>query len=109
MESEDYAFYKGLEFLMDNKVEQLGYDLTFSTEISEFGVTEVRDMIPNGRDILVTEANKMDYIRLVCQTKMTGAIRKQVILNNTSQNRQFMLWRMTFLCSLDPFRRLQSE
>jgi len=78
MESEDYAFYKGLEFLMDNKVEQLGYDLTFSTEISEFGVTEVRDMIPNGRDILVTEANKMDYIRLVCQTKMTGAIRKQL-------------------------------
>ena len=31
MESEDYAFYKGLDFMMQNKVEDLGYDLTFST------------------------------------------------------------------------------
>ena len=65
MESEDYAFYKGLEFLIHNKVEDLGYDLTFSTEIREFGVLEVRDLIPNGRQITVTEENKMDYIRLV--------------------------------------------
>jgi E3 ubiquitin-protein ligase HUWE1 len=78
MESEDYEYYKGLEFLIQNRVEDLGYDLSFSTEIREFGVTEVRDMIPNGRNIAVTEANKMDYIRLVCQMKMTGAIRKQL-------------------------------
>jgi E3 ubiquitin-protein ligase HUWE1 len=78
MESEDYAFYKGLEFLIENKVEDLGYDLTFSTEIREFGVTEVRDLIPDGRNIRVTESTKMDYIRLVCQMKMTGAIRKQL-------------------------------
>ena len=26
----------------------------------------------------MTEDNKMDYIRLVCQMKMTGAIRKQL-------------------------------
>ena len=51
MESEDYDYYKGLEFLIQNRVEDLGYDLTFSTEIREFGVTEVRDMIPNGRNI----------------------------------------------------------
>lgn len=37
----------------------------------------MRDLIPNGRNIGVTEENKMDYIRLVCQMKMTGAIRKQ--------------------------------
>merc|ERR1712200_304270 len=78
MESEDYAVFKGLEFLIHNKVEDLGYDLTFSTEIREFGVLEVRDLIPNGRQITVTEENKMDYIRLVCQMKMTGAIRKQL-------------------------------
>ena len=78
MESEDYAFYKGLEFLMHNKVEDLGYDLTFSGEIREFGVLEVRDLIPNGRNVQVTEDNKMDYVRLVCQMKMTGAIRKQL-------------------------------
>lgn len=77
MESEDYSFYQGLAFLMENTVDELGYELTFSTEVQEFGVTEIRDLIPNGRNIPVTEVNKMEYIRLVCQMKMTGAIRKQ--------------------------------
>ena len=57
---------------------ELGYDLTFSTEVQEFGVTEARDLKPNGRNIIVTEENKMEYIRLVCQMKMSGAIRKQL-------------------------------
>jgi len=78
MESEDYEFYKNLSYLIDTKVEDMGYDMYFSTEIQEFGVTEVRDLIPNGREVLVTDVNKADYIRLVCQEKMTGAIRKQL-------------------------------
>ncbi|PSN49851.1 E3 ubiquitin-protein ligase HUWE1, partial [Blattella germanica] len=77
MESEDYSFYQGLVYLMEHHVSDLGYDLTFSAEVQEFGVTDVRDLIPNGRNIQVCEQNKMDYIRLVCQMKMTGAIRKQ--------------------------------
>jgi len=78
MESEDYEFYKGLEFLAENQVADLGYDLTFSTEIQEFGVTEVRDLIADGRNVIVNDDNKTDYIKLVCQMKMTGAIRKQL-------------------------------
>jgi len=34
MESEDYAFYQGLVFLVDNNIADLGYELTFSTEVS---------------------------------------------------------------------------
>ena len=45
--------------------------------MQEFGVTEVRDLKPNGRNIIVEEETKMEYIRLVCQMKMTGAIRQQ--------------------------------
>ena len=101
MESEDYSFYsvsrrtscegfavwmidvffllfQGLVYLMEHDVSELGYDLTFSTEVQEFGVTEARDLKPNGANIPVTEENKMEYIRLVCQMKMTGAIRKQL-------------------------------
>ena len=33
MESEDYSFYQGLVFLLDNDINDLGYDLTFSTEV----------------------------------------------------------------------------
>ncbi len=41
-------------------------------------MTEVRDLKPNGRDLKVVEENKKEYVKLVCQMKMTGAIRKQL-------------------------------
>ena len=33
---------------------------------------EVRDLKPNGANIVVTEENKKEYVHLVCQMKMTG-------------------------------------
>ncbi|XP_055882443.1 E3 ubiquitin-protein ligase HUWE1-like isoform X4 [Biomphalaria glabrata] len=78
MESEDYAFYQGLVFLLENNVADLGYDIFFSTEIQEFGVTETRELIANGSNVLVTDENKREYVKLVCQMKMTGAIRQQL-------------------------------
>ncbi|KAH7639382.1 e3 ubiquitin-protein ligase huwe1-like protein [Dermatophagoides farinae] len=78
MESEDYSFYQGLVFLLEHNVNELGTELTFSLEIQEFGVTEVRDLVPNGRNIIVTEENKHEYVKLVCQEKMTGSIKKQL-------------------------------
>ena len=47
-------------------------------QVQEFGLSEIRDLIPNGRHIAVTEENKKEYVKLVCQMKMTGAIRKQI-------------------------------
>ena len=47
-------------------------------QIEEFGVTETRDLKPNGRNLIVAEENKQEYVHLVCQMKMTGAIRKQI-------------------------------
>ncbi|KRX45470.1 E3 ubiquitin-protein ligase HUWE1 [Trichinella murrelli] len=78
IESEDPSFYQSMVFLLENPVSTLGYDLTFSLEVEEFGVREIRDLKPEGRTVLVTDANKMEYVRLVCQMKMTGAIRQQL-------------------------------
>ena len=36
------------------------------------------DLIPNGRNILVTDENKADYIRLIAHHRMTSAIRAQI-------------------------------
>ncbi|KAI8764072.1 E3 ubiquitin-protein ligase HUWE1, partial [Biomphalaria glabrata] len=46
--------------------------------IQEFGVTETRELIANGSNVLVTDENKREYVKLVCQMKMTGAIRQQL-------------------------------
>jgi len=78
LESEDPDYYQSLVYLMENSVDELGYELTFSLEVEGFGVREVRDLKPNGRNILVTDDNKEEYVRLVCQMKMTGAIRQQL-------------------------------
>ena len=36
MEAEDYSFHQGLEFLLNHDVNDLGYELTFSTEVPLF-------------------------------------------------------------------------
>lgn len=78
IESEDPAFFKSLEFLLENPINDLGLDLTFSLEVEEFGVRSIRDLKPNGRKIDVTDENKVEYVNLVCQMKMTGSIQKQL-------------------------------
>ncbi|KAH8032164.1 hypothetical protein HPB51_023308 [Rhipicephalus microplus] len=64
MESEDYSFYQGLVFLLEHGVRALGYELTFSVEVQEFGVTEVRDLKPGGRHLPVTEETTQDFNQL---------------------------------------------
>ena len=54
MESEDYEFFKGLDLL------------TFSTEIQEFGVSEVRALIPDGRNVIVSWRSFIKNLSLHC-------------------------------------------
>uniref|UniRef100_H2Z020 HECT-type E3 ubiquitin transferase n=1 Tax=Ciona savignyi TaxID=51511 RepID=H2Z020_CIOSA len=78
MEADDLDFSKGLKYLLEHDITSLGTELFFSVEIEEFGKTETRDLKENGRDLPVTEKNKREYAHLVCQEKMTGAIKKQL-------------------------------
>jgi len=38
-------------------------DTTFSVEHNSFGVLRVHELKPGGRDILVTEENKKEYVK----------------------------------------------
>lgn len=64
--------------LIDKPVYILTFNSVLLPKIVEFGKTEVRDLKPNGRNAPVTEDNKREYVHLVCQEKMTGAIRQQL-------------------------------
>lgn len=44
----------------------------FHFQIQEFGVTTQRELKLNGKNIPVTEENKREYVKLVCQERMTG-------------------------------------
>lgn len=41
-------------------------------------MTETRELVPYGANVLVTDENKREYVKLVCQMKMRGAIRQQL-------------------------------
>ncbi|CAF0789519.1 unnamed protein product [Adineta steineri] len=78
MESVDLQFYKNLVMLLQNDIEQLGLDLTFSLDASEFGENKVIDLLPNGSRIVVTNENKHEFVRLVCQERLIGCIKQQI-------------------------------
>jgi E3 ubiquitin-protein ligase HUWE1 len=49
-----------------------------SAENIVFGKCEIVDLIPNGRNIEVTDSNKLEYVQLVAHHRMTSAIRSQI-------------------------------
>ena len=78
MASEDYDLYQGLVQLLELDINKIGYDLPFSIDEQEFGVTETHDLKVNGRKIIVKNNEKQEYVDLVCQYKMTYSIKEQL-------------------------------
>ncbi|KAF0698365.1 Aste57867_11015 [Aphanomyces stellatus] len=78
MEAIDPEYYRNLHSILDNPIEDLGLDLTFSIEHSNFGKLDVVDLISNGRNIAVTDENKMEYVKLVTHHRMATGIRSQI-------------------------------
>jgi len=77
LEALDPDYYKSLQWILENDITGL-LDLTMSAEIDEFGTTKVVDLVPNGRNIPVTEENKVEYVKLVTDLRMTRSIQHQI-------------------------------
>ncbi|KAK8133665.1 hypothetical protein PG984_005677 [Apiospora sp. TS-2023a] len=77
MESFDPEYYKSLVWMLENDITDIITE-SFAVEDDEFGVTTVEDLIPNGRDIPVTEENKHDYVRLVVEHKLLKSVKDQM-------------------------------
>lgn len=77
IEAEDPEYYKSLKWMLENDITGI-LDYTMSAEYDEFGKQTVIDLMPNGRNIPVTEENKAEYVRLVTEVRMTKSIEKQI-------------------------------
>ncbi|XP_053992343.1 uncharacterized protein LOC128883722 [Hylaeus volcanicus] len=73
----DPELYKSLQMLLSHNIADLGLDLHFSTDIDEFGQNKIIDLLPNGQRIPVTEENKQEYVKLLCEHKISHGIRTQ--------------------------------
>jgi E3 ubiquitin-protein ligase HUWE1 len=71
-------YFKSLKQILEMPLDMLGLELTFSAETQTFGRTQVVDLIPNGRNIVVTDENKSEYIRLIAHHRTTSAIKSQI-------------------------------
>lgn len=78
MEAIDEEYYKNLKTILENNLEDLGLDLTFSIEDHSFGRNETINLIENGKDIAVTEQRKAEYVGHVCEHRMSTAIKHQI-------------------------------
>lgn len=78
-ESLDPSLYTNLQKILEFPLDDLGLtDLTFSVETDEFGRHKVNDLLPGGRHLAVTDANKALYVQLICQRKIAGGIQRQL-------------------------------
>ena len=77
METLDLDYYKSLLWMLENDITEIITE-TMSVETDDFGVTEVVDLIKNGRNIPVTEENKQEYVQLVVEYRLTGSVQAQL-------------------------------
>ncbi|GAA5823738.1 hypothetical protein JCM11251_003273 [Rhodosporidiobolus azoricus] len=77
LESIDPEYYKSLVWMLENDITDV-IDLTFSVEREEFGRVDIVDLIPNGRNIPVTNENKRDYIRRIADRRLSIEIKDQM-------------------------------
>mmetsp|Transcript_10754 Transcript_10754/g.16337 ORF Transcript_10754/g.16337 Transcript_10754/m.16337 type:complete len:854 (-) Transcript_10754:260-2821(-) len=70
LKSIDPSMYRGLEWVLENPVEDS--DLTFSASFEIFDSQQTVDFIPNGRAVAVTEENKARYVDLMMAWLISG-------------------------------------
>lgn len=86
METLDLDYYKSLIWMLENDITEIITE-TFSVETDDFGVTQIVELVENGRNIPVTEENKQEYVQLIVEYRLTGSVQSQLeefLKGNTS-------------------------
>lgn len=76
IESLDSGLYKSLCWMQENPVEELYQN--FSVDDERFGEKIEVDLIPDGRNIPVTDDNKTDYIEALVQWRSVSRVQDQM-------------------------------
>ena len=77
MESLDIDYYKSLLWILENDITDIiSEDFSVVTEV--FGEEKVIDLIPDGRNIPVTEENKADYVQKLVEHRLIGSVKDQL-------------------------------
>lgn len=76
MESVDSEYHNSLIWIKDNDPTEL--DLRFCVEEDYFGERTERELKPGGKDIVVSDENKLEYINLVIKWRFVSRVENQM-------------------------------
>lgn len=77
MESLDLEYYKSLNWMLENDITYV-IEETFSIDTDDYGEHKTIDLIPNGRNIAVTEENKKEYVQKVVEYKLQESVKEHM-------------------------------
>ncbi|VDM32400.1 unnamed protein product [Hydatigera taeniaeformis] len=77
LELVDHDFYQSLAFIRDNDVDELDLELYFNGNYYKFDSLQEEELKPGGREIKVTEANKMEYLKLMVEWRLNRGVGEQ--------------------------------
>ena len=79
VEQDDVEYARSLKWILNENIDSVDLDLTFSVTRSSVGnVVHEVPLLPNGINIDVTDANKIEYVNLLVQWHCELSIRNQI-------------------------------
>ncbi|QLL30782.1 hypothetical protein HG536_0A05970 [Torulaspora globosa] len=77
MESLDLDYYKSLVWILENDITDV-IEETFSVETDDYGEHKIIELVENGKNVPVTEANKQDYVKKIVEYKLHASVKEQM-------------------------------
>ncbi|BGO89339.1 hypothetical protein NBRC10512_001746 [Rhodotorula toruloides] len=73
----DAQLWQSLTWMAENDITDV-LDLDFTSQYESFGTLETCELMPDGANVPVTEENKHEYIRLLCEHRLKGRVEAQL-------------------------------
>ncbi|KAH9581735.1 WW domain containing E3 ubiquitin protein ligase 1, variant 2 [Schistosoma haematobium] len=77
IETVDVEYYNSLKFIQENNIDECGLDVYFAMDYEVLGELRTHELKPGGRDILLTDANKAEYIDLMVNWRFSRGVEDQ--------------------------------
>lgn len=77
METLDLDYFKSLMWMLENDITDIITE-DFSVESDDYGEHKIIDLIPDGRNISVTEENKHEYVQKIVEYRLQTSVDEQM-------------------------------
>ena len=77
LETLDPDYFQNLLWIKENDISEMPHEFTFSVTEDKCGQIIERDLKENGRNIIVTEKNKQEYIQRVTKWRVERGVKQQ--------------------------------